>query len=476
MRKSILRVLCFIVALLLPAIAVLSINAAIPKQYGRTFLAELAPKYERLSSVGSPKTVLIGGSNLAFGIDSAKMEEYTGRPCVNFGLYATLGTKAMLELSLGGLGRGDIVVLCPETDPQTYSLFFDARSMCQALEAKPSMFFGLENGEKAKVAAALPEHLTSKLNFYRTATTPDPEGVYRKDSFNALGDVVFPREFNDMVPMFDETTVILPDASIVSEEFIGYVNDYAEKASKKGARVFFSFPPMNELAMADGTDEKALYAFYSYLASVLDFEIISNINDYILDAEYFYDTNYHLNDTGVEYRTSLLARDINRVLGNTEPLLSLSFPSHPVRPDSYFGFNKDDDKTGFFEYEVNGDVCTLVGLTEEGAKEELLVMPVSYNGVPVTSIAKDAFAKSECLERVFVSDNTNLVSFADGAFDNCPTLKRVELTTLPEQITASQRLFGDSAKDVRIFVPLELYSKYVTNYEWGALTEKISVI
>ena len=50
------------------------------------------------------------------------MEEMIGMPVVNFGLYATLGTKLMLDLSLGAIKKGDVVVIAPETDPQTYSL------------------------------------------------------------------------------------------------------------------------------------------------------------------------------------------------------------------------------------------------------------------------------------------------------------------------------------------------------------------
>lgn len=476
MKKYILKAAAFILALLLPFVLCASLVLCIPNQYDATFLAALAPKYERLNSVKGNKVVVIGGSNIAFGLDSEKMEEYVGMPCVNFGLYATLGTKAMLELSRGGISHGDIVIICPETDAQTYSLYFDAKSMWQALESKPSMLFSLESDEVSKVIAAFPEHYRAKLNYFLTGTTPNPDGVYRSDSFNEYGDIEYERRYNDMLTYRDETTTVTLSPSIVSEDFVDYLNRYAKRMALRGAKVYFSFPPINEAALAKGTDADSIYEFYSYLSDKLDFEIISDINEYILDSEYFYDTNYHLNDTGVEYRTSLLASDILRTLGKTDRQLSLSFPMAPIRPDDYFGYNRDDDKTGFFEYEIEGDNAILVGLTDKGAEEELLIMPISYEGRPVISIAANAFSKSTKLERIFVSDNSNLVSIKDGAFDNCPKLKSVELTVPPESLTASYRVFGESASEVNFYVPIDLYAKYATNYEWGALVDRISVM
>ena len=40
-------------------------------------------------------------------------------PVVNFGLYANLGTKLMLDLSRSGIGAGDVIVVAPEMNEQT---------------------------------------------------------------------------------------------------------------------------------------------------------------------------------------------------------------------------------------------------------------------------------------------------------------------------------------------------------------------
>ena len=78
------KVIPFIIILLLPAILMTVMSESIPNQYGKTFLAGLPVKYERLYTVDSPKVIVVGGSNVAFGMASELMEKQLGRPCVNF--------------------------------------------------------------------------------------------------------------------------------------------------------------------------------------------------------------------------------------------------------------------------------------------------------------------------------------------------------------------------------------------------------
>ncbi len=480
LKTALCRVLPFCAILLLPFIILGAAVLKIPDQYGNTFLAGLKTKYERLYSIDEPKVIVAGGSSVAFGMDSELMERQLGMPCVNFGLYADLGTKAMLDLSEDAIGRGDIVIICPETDVQTYSLHFDARNMWQAAENKPSVILKLPTDDIMKVLAAFPDYYKAKKDFYKNGTTPNPEGVYRADSFDEYGDIVYKRPYNTMLTFADENKPVSLSPSLMTDEFASYLNEYARKAQRKGAKVYFSFPPINAEALSDGTTQKSIYEFYTSVCEKLDFEVISSIEEYIMDGEYFFDTNYHLNDTGVQYRTSLLSSDILRAKGDTSVNLNLGFPMAPVRPEDMFGFNMNDDKTGFFEYreeEVSGQkVAVLTGLTKDGKKEKLLKMPVSYKGLPVVAIEANAFSKSNVLERIFVPDNSNLVSFRDGAFDNCPKLKSVELTVPPTQIKASPDVFGESAKNVMFYVTTELYSDYLSDYEWGSHFERITIM
>ena len=119
---------------------------------------------------------------------------------------------------------------------------------------------------------------------------------------------------------------LTPD--IVDAEFIDYVNEYIEYCELQGADVYFSYCPMNERGLAEGSDAAALH---KHLLEVLDCPIISNVDDYIYEAGYFYDTNYHLNDSGVIAHTVNLTKDILLELG-IPTRVAVEVPAAPQLP------------------------------------------------------------------------------------------------------------------------------------------------
>ena len=80
------------------------------------YLAAVLEKDRLIRNAASPKIVLVGGSNLAFGIDSKMMQDSLGKTVVNMGLYAKLGLKYMLAQVRPYIREGDIVVVVPEYD------------------------------------------------------------------------------------------------------------------------------------------------------------------------------------------------------------------------------------------------------------------------------------------------------------------------------------------------------------------------
>ena len=119
MKKAWITFICLFLCVLIPFGTVAAIGFGLPSQFGNTFLGELENKIDRLYSLDKPKIVVIGGSSVPFGVDSKLTEKALGMPTVNFGLYATLGTKMMLDISKGAIKKGDIIVIAPDTDAQT---------------------------------------------------------------------------------------------------------------------------------------------------------------------------------------------------------------------------------------------------------------------------------------------------------------------------------------------------------------------
>ena len=74
-------IICAIVSLLLilsPIFILATVMVSTPAQYTETFFGALPQKFDRLTSVKEEKIIVVGGSSVAFGLDSALLEEYTG--------------------------------------------------------------------------------------------------------------------------------------------------------------------------------------------------------------------------------------------------------------------------------------------------------------------------------------------------------------------------------------------------------------
>ena len=133
MKKVISYILMIILFVTAPIRNIISLFYGIPNQYTQTYVGALEGMFDRLNSIDEPKVIVVGGSNVAFGLRSDLMEQELGMPCVNFGLYGTIGTKAMLDLSKSNINKGDIVILATETTRQAMSMYFNPDAMLRAL-------------------------------------------------------------------------------------------------------------------------------------------------------------------------------------------------------------------------------------------------------------------------------------------------------------------------------------------------------
>ncbi len=460
------RIKTALVSLLL-AFAILSVvlfpaavAVLLPPVYSNTFVGALNEKVERLASIEGKKAVVIGGSSVAFGLDSALMEKHLGMPVVNFGLYAAVGTKAMLELSMPHIGEGDLVILAPETDAQTLSLYFHGENMWKAIDDAPALFFSLGADSQREMLGSLYAHSAAKLSALGRGPS-DPAGVYNSKSFNEYGDVIYPRAQNVMPLYFDANTPIHPDVSIVTAEFFDYVNDYIKRCETKGARVYYSYAPMNAAALSPEATEQSIREFESYLRENILCEHISLIESYLMDAAYFYDTNYHLNDAGVRLRTKQLIEDIRIAEGiyQAVDIALLPKPELPLLDVKFFG---EDENAKYFVYETlqNGGL-SIVGLSEIGKTQKSLELPLGASNTKVTHIGASAFVGATA-SRITIPAQTNIRTIATGAFDGCAVS---ELYILYDFSDEAQKLsppanFGG----LSVFVPAG--ATYLTHYDW----------
>lgn len=464
-RSALLRfgvlLLCVLLLVSAPLVIVTVYSAAQPKAYSDTYYAALQTKYDRLYTAQGEKLVLIGGSSVAFGLDSKIAEQELGLPVVNFGLYAALGLKCMLDLSLDALHEGDIVVIAPELSRQMFSDYVGSEYLLQSCEGRRDMITALGSSYWKGLLAALPDHMAAKRDMAKNGT-PAPNGVYAFSSFDAYGDIVFDRPENIMDGMVSEANLPELSADLVSNGFAEMINSYVTSARLRGAEVYFGFCPMNQKAveMAPDTD---IPGFLSALEKKLHCPVIASLEDHILDAGYFYDSNFHLNNVGSVYNTVLLVNDIKRVRGDMSATQTV-LPKPPAGAADADVLRSGEQDS--FTYDITAKGVVITGLSTNGLVAETLTIPPEIENVSVYKIASGTFRNSRAAT-ITLPDSITVLGTA--LFENAAVTEVIlNASTLPE---VGDGLADGAAEGLTIFVPAEAYGNYVTDYFWSRYSD-----
>ncbi len=405
----------------------------LPARYEDTFLGELKEKCRRLETTEGKRIILVGGSGIAFGYDSAMLEEaFPEYRAVNFGMYAGLGTKVMLDLSEDGMREGDIVILSPEQEAQTLSDYFNGEAMWQAADGDFSLLLKIKPDNWGQMLGALPGFAADKLRYHLKNERPNPGGVYQKSVFNTYGDIDTALCGKNSMPNgHDLNTPVRFTQEIWQEEFLEYMNAYARRLKKQGIKVWYRFCPVN--ALAAGQEEVNTY--YETLQEKLDFPVIGNPNDSLMDAEWFYDTNFHLNSSGRTVNTIQCIRDIKAMLGDSARV-AYDLPQKP---------------------ELHGDAGEKDAPAEDGLEEPQILYAEVYAG-------------NEDIRTVTVPEEITLIE--DGAFEGCTHLQAIILENVhPSEIRPGQELLRGTDADV--YVKDEVLSEYRLNYFWSVYAGRI---
>lgn len=467
MKKKITIIIVAIALVLSIPGTLLAWGFALPAQYNDTFLGELKHKAALLKDAAGPRIVLVGGSGAAFGVDSALMErELPGYSVVNFGMYAALGTTVMLDLSQPHIREGDIVLLIPEQQEQTLSDWFDPAVMWQGLDGAFDLLRLLPRDKLERLAGAFPAFAGQKFAYYAQNLPLRPKGVYSRDSFNEKGDVDSPLcGQNEMPGGFDAAAPIRFDADMVTDEFAQRVQDYAQWVEDVGAVLWYVPCPMNGAAVEN---EENIDDFYASLQERLGISLAGDPRDFILNAGWFYDTNFHPNSSGKTVYTKALIRAVKAMLGDSSPT-EIPTPPMPGMSEAEAWAGDDRDGPCFTYGEVSGTLA-IVGLTWAGTEREALTVPSAWEGKPVTAIGPNAFSGAENLREITLQPGIGTIS--DGAFGGCAALERIVLQlNQPSACRVGLGLLeGTNAK---IYVPAEALSAYRTDYFWSVHGGKI---
>ena len=462
--KIIISVIAALLVIILPFTAVPIIAYSLPTVFDNTFVGALDDKVDRLASIEEEKIIIVGGSSVAFGVDSELIEKYTGMPVVNFGLYAALGTKLMLDLSEPYVNEGDVVVIAPELDAQTLSLYFNSATTARALDGSPELLTRVKLSNLFSVLSSSWGLAKEKIEYLNKGDKPNPEGVYNAKSFDEYGDISYVREENTMKLFYDPNTPIRLLPETFDAEFVDYLNKYIRKCERRGATVLFSFCPMNELAVTEDSDPAA---FEEFIRENIDATLISSLGDYIRPAGYFYDSNFHANDAGVKAHTVALTRDLLLELG-IPVAVTEDVPEPPeLKEFDIIDIKGDDPNAEMFTFTAlpNG-AYEISGVKEEYKGEKVLTLPRSYDGYKALTLGEGAL--SGCaVEKLIIPEDTYLTSLKNGCFAGTSSLREIVIYfstySTEESIMPPANFFG-THPDLVVYVPEG--SNYRDDYYW----------
>lgn len=265
-------------------------------------------KLNLLQTTPSPRIILVGGSNVAFGIDSQLMEKAFGIPVINDGLHGGLGVAPLRELR-DYIQKGDIIVVSLE-----YTNFVSKEQMngnegvlSDWIEFSPKRINYLESPWKEAAslyAIMLQRKVNREINLDLTGSGMEEiRGIFTGNQFNEYGDFVGHLEDKSMKPedIPADSYAVFP---LYENAFI-FLEDFNQYAISKGATVYFEAQSSRQ-RNCDNTGIENMKAFFDTFRKKTSIPVITPMDQLCMADKYFFDTPFHLNAKGRKLRTEHL--------------------------------------------------------------------------------------------------------------------------------------------------------------------------
>lgn len=310
MKRFLFKLLLFISLFFISSVLLIGLDFFVIKnQYEESYNASLLDKVDRLKQINEPKIILVGHSNLAFGINSEMIEKSFHMPVVNLGLHGDLGNAFHEEIAKINISEGDIIIVC-HSDFSDDDTINNAGLAWYTIEWHRNLWCILRKKDYFSMIESYPNYLfKAAVNWIIPKKNKTYDTSYARSAFNQYGDVVMKPENGkkETDEIFFEGSISVPK---ISELCINRLNNYNNYIKNKGATLLVAGYP---IAYGEYTPEKIEYInFQRDLESKLDCTVISNYIDYFIPYHYFYDTILHLTDEGAIIRTEKLIMDIQK--------------------------------------------------------------------------------------------------------------------------------------------------------------------
>ena len=249
------------------------------------------------------RIIIIGGSNVSYGIDSRILMNELGMDVINTGIQHTIGLEYMVNAVIPLVRANDIVLICPEYEHFKGDFYHGDMSTLRLIFEVEGNFRNLTLEQSMHLIKDLPSYLCSRLNPIKYLLQGNHEGPHSVNSFNEHGDAVL---HLDMDPEYFNTQ----DSISVNEfnlDVISFLEESKVKLEKLGVKLLMSYPCISESAAM--TNSKFIDKVHQSL-SESSLTLISRPVDYFFEDSLFYNSKYHPLRTGNEIRSKRLVKDL----------------------------------------------------------------------------------------------------------------------------------------------------------------------
>ena len=313
MKRFLMKVVLFIALICIIMLGIVGFDRyIIGGQYKLGYQASLVDKIERLENINESKIILVGNSNLAFGIYSDQIEEDIGMPVVNLGLHGGLGNAYHEEIAKLNINEGDIVIVC-HTNYEDEDVISDPELAWVTYDYNEKVWPIIRKKDYLTMLKAYPAYLRDSYFLWITGRGNLETGdVYSRSAFNQYGDVIAKDDAEQMNTdeFFKENIISVPS---INDTCINRLNNLNQYCKDRGATLLIAGYPIAYGEYSEFS-EKDFDVFQSELASRFDGVVISDYSDYFFPYDYFYNTELHLNEKGANARTKQLIKDIKNWL------------------------------------------------------------------------------------------------------------------------------------------------------------------
>jgi hypothetical protein len=275
---------------------------------------------ELLKNTPSPRIILVGGSNVSFGLDAELMQRTLGIPVINDGLHAGLGIAPLRELE-EYLRPGDIVIISLEYNMFSYRNIMegDRAFLSDWIEYSPRRIRYLSdpwNERPAIYATMLQRKVNREVNrFLFGGSLDETRSVFVGTKYNANGDFVGHLEEESTRPRKIPSVPYL--APTLQNHIFIFLDRFDQVARRKGAQVYFE-PPASRRTNCEITGAQVMARFFNTFRKKLSIPMLTPLDEVCMPDKYFFDTPYHLNAQGRQLRTQRLIENWIQITANSK--------------------------------------------------------------------------------------------------------------------------------------------------------------